>query len=77
MRKDLAEASKAFSLDRGVKIAVDRALSETYWRAHEPTDAEAATFARLDKLNVALEDARPPDDELPRRLGRRRDALRP
>ncbi|MDD5303311.1 MAG: hypothetical protein PHS14_09400 [Elusimicrobia bacterium] len=58
MRKDLADASKAFSLDRGQKIAVDRALSETYWRAHQPTDAEAATFARLDKLNASLEDAR-------------------
>lgn len=58
MRGDLAEASKAFSLDRGRKVAVDRALSETYWRAHQPSDAEAATFARLDKLHAAMEDAR-------------------
>jgi hypothetical protein len=58
MRKDLSEASKAFALDRGDKVRIDRALSETYWRAHEPTDAEAAAFSRLDKLNASLEDAR-------------------
>jgi len=58
MRADLAEASKAFALDRGQKVSLDRALSETYWRAHKPTDAEAANFARLDKLSAKLEDAR-------------------
>ncbi len=58
MRKDLTAASKAFALDRGEKVAIDRALSETYWRAHQPTDAEAATFARLGELYVKLEDAR-------------------
>ncbi len=58
MRADLAAASKAFALDRGEKVRIDRALSETYWRAHQPTQAEAATFARLDGLNAELEDAR-------------------
>lgn len=58
MRADLEAASKAFALDRGEKVAVARALNETYWRTHEPSDAEAATFSRLDKLNAALEDAR-------------------
>ena len=66
MRGDLAAASKAFSLERGERVRIDRALSETYWRAHEPTAAEAATFARLDKLHAALEDAR--DDLLSKYL---------
>jgi len=58
MRADLASASKAFAFDRGEKVRIDRALSETYWRAGQPTDAEAAAFARLDKLNAGVEDAR-------------------
>ncbi len=58
MRADLAAASQAFSLERGEKVRIDRALSETYWRAHQPTDAEAATFGLLDKLNASLEEAR-------------------
>ncbi len=58
MRADLEAASSAFSLDRKAKVDVDRALSETYWRAHTPTDAQAATFARLDELHVKLENAR-------------------
>ncbi|MBI4061750.1 MAG: hypothetical protein HY403_09995, partial [Elusimicrobia bacterium] len=58
MRADLAAASKAFALERGEKVRVDRALSETYWRARQPTRAEAAIFSRLDGLNAAMEDAR-------------------
>ncbi|MDP3542182.1 MAG: hypothetical protein Q8T11_06880 [Elusimicrobiota bacterium] len=58
MKADLAAASNAFSVDRGEKIRVNRALSEVFWQAHDLTPAEAATFERLHKLNSALEDAR-------------------
>ncbi len=58
MKADLAAASAAFSLDRDAKVRVDRALSEVYWSAHGPTDAEASMFGRLDKLYAAAEDAR-------------------
>ncbi|UPT72993.1 MAG: hypothetical protein M0D55_13935 [Elusimicrobiota bacterium] len=58
MRKDLEDASKAFALDRGEKLRVSRALNETYWRARPPTDAEAATFTRLERLDAELEAAR-------------------
>ncbi|MBI2787558.1 MAG: hypothetical protein HYX59_02645 [Elusimicrobia bacterium] len=58
MKADLKAASAAFSLDRDAKVRIDRALSETYWNAHGPSDAEAAVFSRLDKLYAAAEDAR-------------------
>ncbi|MCR4296576.1 MAG: hypothetical protein NUW21_13660, partial [Elusimicrobia bacterium] len=58
MKTDLKEASEAFSLDRGEKVRVKRALSEVFWRAHELTPAEAATFARLADLDAELEGAR-------------------
>lgn len=58
MKADLAAASNAFSVDRGEKVRVNRALSEVFWQAHNLTPAEAATFDRLHELSIKLEDAR-------------------
>ncbi|PIR16461.1 MAG: hypothetical protein COV48_09710, partial [Elusimicrobia bacterium CG11_big_fil_rev_8_21_14_0_20_64_6] len=58
MRGDLESASKAFTLDRDEKMRVTRAMNETFWRAYKPTDAEAATFIRLEKLNAEMVSAR-------------------